>query len=70
MATNMNHPKHPERICWGCEKLCSVTALECRETRAMHPAELFGDNWDAEPPVYFSIAPVCAETADVRPPRL
>lgn len=39
------HPKHPERICWGCEKYCSANHLCCRETRAAHPVELFGDDW-------------------------
>jgi len=39
------HPKHPERICWGCEKLCPANHLMCRETRAAHPIELFGDDW-------------------------
>ena len=38
-------PKHPERICWGCEKLCPVNHLNCRETRVPHPVELFGDSW-------------------------
>ena len=23
------HPKHPERICWGCDKYCSIDALGC-----------------------------------------
>jgi hypothetical protein len=39
------YPKHPERICWGCEKLCPANHLMCRETRAAHPLELFGDDW-------------------------
>jgi hypothetical protein len=39
------YPKHPERICWGCEKLCPANHLMCRETRAPHPVELFGDDW-------------------------
>ena len=39
------YPKHPERICWGCEKLCPANHLMCRETRAAHPVELFGDDW-------------------------
>jgi hypothetical protein len=40
-------PLHPERICWGCEEHCPADALGCgNETvRAMHPAELFGDDW-------------------------
>jgi hypothetical protein len=41
------HPKHPERICWGCEKYCPATDLCCGNgnTRAMHPIEIFGDDW-------------------------
>jgi len=39
------YPKHPERICWGCEKLCPANHLMCRETRAPHPVELYGDDW-------------------------
>jgi hypothetical protein len=38
-------PKHPERICWGCEKLCPANHLMCRETRVAHPVELYGDDW-------------------------
>ena len=42
------HPKHPERICWGCDKYCSKDALGCGNgsDRTQHPAELFGDDWD------------------------
>jgi len=41
------HPKHPERICWGCEKLCPADDLRCGNgsDRAQHPIELFGDDW-------------------------
>jgi len=39
------HPRHPERICWGCEKLCPTNNLMCRETRAAHPVELYGEGW-------------------------
>ena len=41
------HPKHPERICWGCEKLCPADDLCCGNgtIRAPHPVELFGDDW-------------------------
>ncbi len=39
------YPKHPERICWGCEKLCPANHLMCRETRAQHPVELYEDDW-------------------------
>jgi hypothetical protein len=41
------HPKHPERICWGCDKYCPADALLCGNGsgRTEHPAELFGDDW-------------------------
>lgn len=41
------HPKHPERICWGCDKYCSADDLRCGNgtIRTPHPAELFGDDW-------------------------
>jgi hypothetical protein len=41
------HPKHPERICWGCDKYCPADALQCGNGsgRTPHPAELLGDDW-------------------------
>ena len=41
------HPKHPERICWGCDKYCPVDSLGCGNgaDRTQHPAELLGDDW-------------------------
>lgn len=41
------HPKHPERICWGCDKYCATDALMCGNgsSRTMHPAELIGEDW-------------------------
>jgi len=41
------HPAHPERICWGCDKYCSVDSLNCGNgsDRTQHPVELFGDDW-------------------------
>ncbi len=41
------HPKHPERICWGCDKYCPVDSLECGNgsDRTQHPVELLGDDW-------------------------
>ncbi|HNU10117.1 MAG TPA: DUF3079 domain-containing protein [Rubrivivax sp.] len=41
-------PKHPERICWGCDRYCSVDALKCGNgsLATMHPSELFGDDWE------------------------
>jgi hypothetical protein len=41
------HPKHPERICWGCDRYCAVSSLDCGNgsERTMHPAETFGEDW-------------------------
>ncbi|MFA7291982.1 MAG: DUF3079 domain-containing protein [Rhodocyclaceae bacterium] len=41
------HPKHPERICWGCDRYCSTDNLQCGNGsgRTQHPAELLGDDW-------------------------
>lgn len=41
------HPKHPERICWGCDKYCAADALRCGNgsDRTQHPVEMFGDDW-------------------------
>jgi len=43
----VTHPKHPERICWGCDKFCPADDLACGNgtIRAPHPCELFGDDW-------------------------
>lgn len=43
------HPKHPERICWGCERYCPAEDLACGNgsERIPHPAELFGADWFA-----------------------
>lgn len=40
-------PKHPDRICWGCDKYCPANDLACGNgtIRTLHPAELFGDDW-------------------------
>ena len=40
-------PRHPERICWGCEKYCSADDLRCGNgtIRTQHPIELFGEDW-------------------------
>ena len=40
-------PAHPERICWGCDRLCPAEALGCANgsIRTPHPCELFGDDW-------------------------
>jgi hypothetical protein len=40
-------PKHPDRICWGCDKYCPADDLACGNgtIRTPHPAELFGEDW-------------------------
>jgi hypothetical protein len=40
-------PKHPERICWGCDRYCAVGAMQCGNgtERTQHPMELFGEDW-------------------------
>ncbi|MCX7897503.1 MAG: DUF3079 domain-containing protein [Rhodocyclaceae bacterium] len=42
-------PKHPERICWGCERFCPAERMSCGNgtERAMHPVEIFGEDWDS-----------------------
>ncbi|MCX8744024.1 DUF3079 domain-containing protein [Snodgrassella sp. B3882] len=41
------HPKHPERICWGCDKYCRQDDLLCGNgcIRIPHPCEDFGKQW-------------------------
>jgi len=41
------HPKHPERICWGCDKYCAASDLQCGNGagRTLHPCEMLGDDW-------------------------
>ena len=45
-----DNPRHPERICWGCDRYCAANALACGNgaDRTMHPAELFGDDWNQQ----------------------
>lgn len=40
-------PKHPERICWGCDKYCADDDLRCGNgsERIQHPIELDGETW-------------------------
>ena len=40
-------PGHPERICWGCDKLCPANDMRCGNgtDRAQHPIELWGEDW-------------------------
>jgi hypothetical protein len=44
------HPSHPERICWGCDKLCPADDMRCGNgsIRAPHPVELMGSDWFEE----------------------
>ncbi len=44
---NIFHPKHPERICWGCDRYCPADDLSCGNgtVRTPHPIELLGENW-------------------------
>jgi len=41
------HPKHPERLCWGCDLYCPADSLSCGNgaDRTPHPMELFGEDW-------------------------
>jgi hypothetical protein len=43
------HPSQPQRICWGCDQYCSVTDMRCGNgsVRTPHPAESFGEDWQA-----------------------
>ena len=45
------NPKHPDRICWGCDRYCPANDLACGggTIRTPHPKEMFGDDWTAEP---------------------
>lgn len=40
-------PKHPERLCWGCDQYCAATDMRCGNgsDRTQHPVELFGEGW-------------------------
>ena len=41
------HPRHPERVCWGCDLYCPAEDLRCGNgtIRTQHPVELFGEDW-------------------------
>lgn len=47
------HPRHPDRICWGCDKFCRADDLACGNgtIRTPHPSELFGDTWLDDLPI-------------------
>jgi hypothetical protein len=64
MAKLPLHPKHPERICWGCDLYCAAEDLRCGNgtIRTQHPVELFGDDWtdpdeESIQPVLVTISP-------------
>ena len=40
-------PRHPERICWGCDRYCGADALACGNGsgRTQHPIETDGEDW-------------------------
>jgi hypothetical protein len=41
------NPRHPERICWGCDRYCPASSMACGNgsDRTQHPAEIFGPDW-------------------------
>lgn len=41
------NPKHPERICWGCDLYCPADSMKCGNgsNRTQHPSELLGEDW-------------------------
>lgn len=47
LKPSLLRPKHPERVCWGCDKYCAVGDLSCGNgsERTPHPIELFGEDW-------------------------
>jgi hypothetical protein len=47
MARVALYPKHPDRICWGCDKYCPAEDLACGNgtIRTPHPLELLGEDW-------------------------
>lgn len=40
-------PRHPERLCWGCDRYCAAHDLACGNGagRTLHPIETEGDDW-------------------------
>lgn len=41
-------PRHPERVCWGCDRYCPATDMACSKERTVHPLELLGEGWWTE----------------------
>ena len=52
MKDALLNPKHPERICWGCDRYCAADDLVCGNgtIRTPHPCELFGEDWNRRAP--------------------
>jgi len=44
------NPKHPDRICWGCDTFCPEDDMRCGNgtIRCPHPIEIFGESWKDE----------------------
>lgn len=50
-------PRHPERLCWGCDRYCAAQDLACGNGagRTLHPIKTDGEQWylawgiDADP---------------------
>ena len=47
IKNSLVRPRHPERICWGCDRYCPAEELACGNgtIRTPHPSELFGEDW-------------------------
>ena len=52
------NPRHPERICWGCDKYCAADDLRCGNgtDRTQHPVEIFGEEWLGSEPAMELVA--------------
>ncbi|WP_371183963.1 DUF3079 domain-containing protein [Xanthomonas sacchari] len=40
-------PRHPERLCWGCDRYCAANDLACGNGagRTLHPIKTEGEDW-------------------------
>ncbi|MCB0221562.1 MAG: DUF3079 domain-containing protein [Chrysiogenetes bacterium] len=45
LVRHPHQPRHPERVCWGCDRYCPATDMACSKERTLHPVELFGAGW-------------------------
>jgi hypothetical protein len=57
------HPKHPDRVCWGCERYCPADDMVCGNgtIRCPHPCELFGEDW-----LTSGVSSACPDVVDAR----